>query len=317
MYKEFSGGIKRQYKLAKLLSKKYNVHLRIQKNNPQINYSCIDFGMPYSVGLPDESFPESDIVITYSDTPYGDELSRLPQVKNVLIYMLSYGMCINREKKNILNPKIIVLCSSIRTQRLIEKEGVKCYNISFGMELNEFYINSKDIRNNYASLLFHSSIDKKYELGVKVCNALYDEGLIDGVITFGKNEDFNKFKHPKKHIQHYSNANQNEVREVFNRSNIFIMPSISEGLNRTPIESTLCGCPSVLCDGAIDDVFFNMKTCFIAEKNNFIDIFEKSKELLLNPIYSIVFKNNIEILLIRFTWEKMFTNLENIFKDLT
>jgi len=67
---------------------------------------------------------------------------------------------------------------------------------------------------------------------------------------------------------------KDEIRRIFSRSSAFIMPSISEGLNRTPIEATLCGCPSVICDGAIDDVFFNNKTCLIAEKDNFDDLLE-------------------------------------------
>ena len=119
-----SGGIRHMSELSHNLNKKYNVHLRIQKEKFGTNYSEVDLKVPYSIGLPDNTFPESDIVITYSDNPYLESLVNLPQVKKVLIYMLSYGMCIERERKNVLNSSVIVMSSTNRTKELIEKEGV-------------------------------------------------------------------------------------------------------------------------------------------------------------------------------------------------
>jgi glycosyltransferase involved in cell wall biosynthesis len=312
-YSTTSGGIAQMYELAVSLQKKYYVHLRIQTNS-ELDYSKIGFRMPYSVGLPDSTFPKSDIVITYSDNPYIDELTNLVQVKKVLIYMLSYGMCIERERKNILNSKVTVLSSTIRTQRLIEKEGVKCSCVGFGIETKNFYVDSSIQQDCYASLLYHYAPDKQYKLGVNVCNELCKQGLIKGVITFGTSKDYEKFEHPERLIKNYQNATHEEVREIFNKCSVFVMPSITEGLNLTPIESTLCGCPAVICDGAIDDIFFDCKTCLIAEKNSFFDILEKSKEILESPMYSVIFRNNIEALLTKFTWENTISNIEKIMR---
>jgi glycosyltransferase involved in cell wall biosynthesis len=311
-YSTTSGGIAQMYELAVNLQKKYYVNLRIQTLSSELDYSKIDFKMPYSVGLPDSTFPKSDIVITYSDNPYTDELTNLFQVKKVLIYMLSYGMCFERERKNILNSKVTVMSSTIRTQKLIENEGVKCTCIGVGINTKSFYTDSSIQRENYAALLYHYALDKQYKLSVDVCNELYKQGLIKGVITFGTSKDYEKFEHPKSLIKNYQNATKEEVREIFNKCSVFVMPSITEGLNLTPIESTLCGCPAIICDGAIDDIFFDCKTCLIAEKNSFSDVFEKSKELLENSMYSVVFKNNIEALLTKFTWENTISNIEKL-----
>jgi glycosyltransferase involved in cell wall biosynthesis len=307
-----SGGIKHMEELSYNLNKKYNVQLRIQKTNQFLDYSTVDFKVPYSIGLPDDTFPESDVVITYSDNPYVDKLVELPQVKKVLIYMLSYGMCLVRERKNILNPKVIVMSSTNRTKDLIEKEGIKCNFVGFGFNSEKFYCDYSILKKKYAALLCHDSPDKKYDLGVKICDKLCDDNLIDGVISFGSSQSFNSHIHPKKMIKSYIDASTEQVREIFCKCSIFIMPSITEGLNLTPVESTLCGCPAVICDGAINDLFFDKKTCLIANKNDFNDIIEKSKELLLNQYYSLIFRNNIKELLKEFTWKKTISNIEGL-----
>jgi hypothetical protein len=314
-YAETSGGIVRTKKLTVELQKKHKVHLRIQKTNPLLDYSKIDFKVPYSIGMPDKTFPESDVVITYSDNPYADILTSLPQVKRTLIYMLSYGMCFERERKNIFNPKITVMSSTNRTKKMIEKEGIKCYCVGFGLETKNFYIDRLIERKKYAALLYHYSLDKQYELGVKVCNELYKQKLIDGTITFGTSQEYQNYMHPISLIKNYQNASSEQVKNIFNECCIFIMPSITEGLNSTPVESTLCGCPSIICDGAIDDLFFDGETCLIARKNDFIDVLEKSKKIILHPIYSMIFKDNLEKLLYQFTWEKTILNIEEILRE--
>lgn len=313
-YSTTSGGIKQTIELTSELNKKYDVHLRFQKNNPLIDYSKIDFEVPFSVGLPDLTFPESDVVITYSDNPYGLSLSNLPQIKKVLIYMLSYGMCFERERKNVFNNKITVMSSTTRTKRLIEKEGRECTCVGFGLDsMNEFFVDCSIKRKKYAALLYHYAPDKKYEMGVEICDSLYAQGLIEGTVVFGTSQEYEKFKHPKSLIKNFQNASHKEIRGIFNLCSVFVMPSTTEGLNLTPIESTLCGCPAVICDGAIDDIFFDKKTCFIAEKGNYKDIISKSEEILSNSNYSLVFKDNIERIVKQFTWENTINNIEKLF----
>ena len=311
-YVETSGGIVQTKELTVELQKKHKVHLRIQKSNPSLDYSKVDFKVPYSVGMPDKTFPTSEVVITYSDNPYTDLLTKLPQVKRTLIYMLSYGMCFERERKNVFNPKVTVMSSTNRTKKLIEKEGIKCNCVGFGLEMQNFYVDKLIERKRYAALLYHYSPDKQYELGVKICDELYNQKLIDGTVTFGTSQDYENYKHPVSLIKNYQDASSEQVRNIFNECCVFIMPSITEGLNLTPVESTLCGCPSVICDGAIDDLFFDGETCFIAEKNNFEDVLEKTKILLSNSTFSSVFRNNIANLLSKFTWEKTVLNIEKI-----
>ena len=147
-YSPYSGGISHTIALAQELKKKYDVHIRFQRETPD----KFNLDIPFSIGLPDHTFPASDVVITYSDNPYTNLLTELPQVKKVLIYMLSYGMCIEREHRNILNPKLTVMSSTLRTKKLIESEGITCHNVGFGRIPPDFSFPNIE-RKKYAAIL--------------------------------------------------------------------------------------------------------------------------------------------------------------------
>lgn len=245
-FSKTSGGIMCTIALAE----KMQAHVRFQHltEYPVINTE-------WTVGEPDLTFPPCDVCITYSDNPKAYKLLQLPQIKRVVILMLSYGMAISREQPNIYLP-ITVLCSSKKIEMDILKDGIKAHRIGINIDMSDMYLEDK--RENLLSILYHSSPSKNYELAVRVADNLYERGLIDGVIVFGMN--WGNAVHPKGLVQYYPNATRSQVREVFNRSKVFLMPSSTEGVSFTPIESTLCGCPAVICDGA--EELFDNETCF-------------------------------------------------------
>ena len=308
-YRPHTGGIKDTVTLVQLYGPP--VHLRIQKTYPHINYATVEFGVPYSVGLPDNTFPESKYVITYSDTPYGRELTGLPQIGKAAIYMLSYGMAIERERANVLNPKFTVMTTTKRTKQLIEAEGVRCHQVGFGLNTEDFYIDSDIKRKTYAALLYHWAPDKRYALGVDIVDQLCDMNKIEGVITFGANLAYDKARHPKKLIKHYSEATSIQVREVFNQCSVFIMPSVSEGLSLTPFEATLCGCPSMLCDGALGDLYFPEANCKWVQKDN-KQAFLRAAEDILSHDYSQLYRQDMIERCRPFTWANTVANIKEV-----
>lgn len=300
------GGIKETELLAKLIGN--DVSLRFQRltnHYPQIEN-------PWSVGFPDNTFPDTDICITYTDTPYIEELVRLPQVKKVFLYALSYGMAIERERKNVLYPGVTVLCTTKKIEDAIIADGGIVNRVGFGLEMNEMF-NENKTRERYLSLLYNHIPCKSYELAVRVADILFQRKLINGVITFGRKDGYKNFNHPIGLVNHYSCASREEVREVFNRSKCFLMPSVSEGLSLTPIESTLCGCPAIICDGAINEVFFNNENCIVTEKNNV----ELMVETVTNTINSFdqlshKFEYKMREVVKEFTWDKVIENIKKI-----
>lgn len=285
---------------------------RLSEPNMIVRFQNLNFGYPditdlrWSVGLPDSTFPECDVCVTYADNPYTARLLSLPQVNKVFILMLSYGMNLPVERRNVLMRNINVLCSSKKIERAILADGGKVNRIGVGFDMSDMYLTS-DTRRKYMAILYHDMVTKRYSLAVEIADTLYRQKLIDGVITFGTPTGYDKAPKPKGLIKHYSNANKDTIREIFNTCSVFLMPSSTEGINLTPIESTLCGCPAVLCDGAIDEVFFNERNCLVA-KNKKVMI-ESCIDILQND-YSEKFRLNMLDTIKDMTWEKVIMNLK-------
>jgi hypothetical protein len=254
--KTATGGVMSTIRLAEHL----NADLRFQRFEGKGTIN-----LPYSIGRPDKTFPACDVCVTYSDNPYLMELVELPQVKKVIIYMLSYGMCLERETPNIHNYKTLVTCSTQKIEKAILDEGVDVKRIGFSLEMGEFYRMNWFDRKKYLAILYHDSDFKNYDFAVSIADSLYKSGEIEGVISFGGGSEYNKHKHPKGLKAHYYNASKEQIRYVFNNCRYFLMPSTTEGLNLTPIEATLCGCPSLLVDGAIGEIFHSGINCFVVQ----------------------------------------------------
>jgi glycosyltransferase involved in cell wall biosynthesis len=316
----YSGGVRESLVLSERLSKNNNVCLRFQRliSSSSNGYGFplkgpISFPVKWSVGIPDESFPECDVCITYSDNPYLEKLVKLPQVKKVVIYMLSFGMSIERETNNVLMPGVVVACSTLKLEEEISKVCPSVNRIGFGLDMSDMINIKKQKRENNLCLLFNTADKKRYRLAVEIADKLYDEGVIDGVVVFGRSEDYDEFNHPKGLVRFYPDANRNDIVEVFNRSKCFMFPSVTEGLSLTPIESTLCGCPSVICDGAIGEIFFDDKNCMISEKDNKVELFNKTKKIIENyNHYSKLFQKNMEKVVNKHSWEAVIQEISKI-----
>jgi len=303
-YSPNSGGITESIKFAQ----KLGAHIRFQRRS--------DYGIPiamnYSVGMPDKTFPQCDVCVTYSDNPYTDDLCRLPQVGKVFVYFMSYGMEINRERRNAMHPKTTNLCTTKKVESALNSEGINVQRIGFAIDMAEMYDNKKR-RKSVLSLYYHPSPLKRYNLSLDVAHKLYSLGFIDNTISFGTQDQYNSFKKPVNLIHHYSNASKEQVNKLFNESKIFVNTSASEGLSRTPIEATLCGCPSVICDGAIGEIFFDGENCFVAKKDDLFDITNQAIELLANiETYRKRFRNNMLEVTKDYTWDNLIKKFKEV-----
>ena len=201
-------------------------------------------------------FESCDWWITYSDNPFADSLVLNNKIGSIAVYMQSYGMSIHNERKNATNPFIKCLCTTKKIEEAIKKDGGNPINIGFGLEMSEF-VDYGNERKNYLAIMYHDMPSKKYDIAVRVADLLLSKGIIEGVISFGSNDNYKKHKHPKGLVKHYGNATKTQVAEVFNQCKAYLMPSVSEGLNLTPIESTLCGCPAVIVMGQLRRYFLD------------------------------------------------------------
>lgn len=308
-YKMSSGGIVETIKFNDKFPEDYEVSYRFQKKSDEIPTNISD----YTYGLPDDTFPECDVCITYSDNPYLDDLIKIGKCKKILLHTLSYGMAIERERKNVLNKDVFVICSTKKIENGIILDGGKVNRVGFALDMDNMYVDNNIKRNRYLSILYHPSELKRYKLAVEVSNKLYKDGKIDGVITFGGDIDYDKSIKPISLVKHFKNANRDEIRYVFNSCMCFLMPSITEGLNLTPIESVLCGCIPILCDGAIGELFFDKENCFICEKDNVDEMYNLVNFSVENHnIYNISFQKKMRSVITPYTWDSVIKNIINL-----
>ncbi len=307
-YSPSVGGIVETIKFAEAISylTEHETELRFQKKS--------DYHKPYtrlkiSYGLPDKFFPKCDVCVTYSDNPYLDRLIELNQIGLTMIYMLSYGMSINNERYNSHHKDVITLCSTEKIKKGILSDGCKeVHRIGFALDMDDMCDYGND-RGNVLALYYHNMLSKRYKLAVDLSLGLYGQGFIDNTISFGTHVDYSKFAKPPALISHTFNADRGQVRNIFNDSLLFINPSYSEGLNLTPIEATLCGCPTIICDGA-DEMFIDGVTCFKASPDaGYDELMDLAKELLTGiNLYADMFRNSMKEVVKDYTMPKLVDN---------
>ena len=81
----------------------------------------------------------------------------------------------------------------------------------------------------------------------------------------------------------------------------------------TPIESTLSGCPAIICDGAIGEVFFNGNNCDIAchdDKEQMFDLV--SRTIKYYDGFSIWYEANMRERITNHTWKKVAERLKEL-----
>jgi len=297
------GGIVETIKLAQRMK----AEVRFQRKS---EYKPI-IGVPFTIGLPDKTFPKCDVCITYSDNPYTEHLVRLPQIGKVFIYMLSWGMS-PRERANVSNPNVQVMCSTKKIEKAIKNDGYGVTRVGFALDMEDMY-DKGDERENTMAIYYHPMKSKRYSMAVEVADSLFGNKWIDGVHSFGTYEYYKQAPRPLALLSHTTDASREQIRNIFNKSLIFVNPSNSEGLNLTPIEATLCGCPSVIVDGAIDEIFIDGVTCFISGSDDFFDVYNTSIELLSDlQACSKKFAENMRKIVDTYTWENVIKNITEL-----
>ena len=271
-YSSTSGGIQHTIALAEQLGA--NIHFqRLIGEYPVINCK-------WTVG---KIYPKGKI-ISYSDDPTfnGDYIN-----------MLSYGMSITQERRNAKKAKT-VFCSTIKLEKLLKNDGITAHRIGFGLNLDHLVCRNKK-RENWLAILYSSMEIKRYNDAVKIADNLFNKGVISGVVSFGDSHGYNTAKKPVGLVKHYENATREQISEVFNQCKCYIMPSISEGLNLTPLEATLCGCPAILYSGAIDEIYFHQDNCLVMNIQDFskgveyiIENYDDLSEKYMNSMIDIV-----------------------------
>lgn len=106
------------------------------------------------------------------------------------------------------------------------------------------------------------------------------------------------------------------LRELYNRSAIFITPSLGEGWALPPAEAMACGC-AVVCTriGGHLDYAIDGQSALLVDKENPADLARKILSLIQNDAYRIqIAENGRRLISTEFSWEKSVSRLEDCFR---
>ena len=174
---------------------------------------------------------------------------------------------IDRELQEYENANII-LVPSLFAKKSFEDylpNSNKVHAINFGVNLQNFYpINSNTKNKDYFDILF-------------IGNLSIQKGLHYLI------EAFNKFNHPKKRLhlvgsssvdkKFFSNQLNNDniliyghiphlkLKEIINKSDIFVLPSLQEGFATVTLQALACGCPVIVSENTGAAEFVRENKC--------------------------------------------------------
>lgn len=157
-------------------------------------------------------------------------------IKNILI-----------EQCGCINEEIYVINNGIDTKTFIPAEK-----------------KSKD-KNIYCLMLDHHLEIKGVKYGVEAFKIAKKQIPYLELIMFG----MKKSKYVESDITYYENPSKETIVSLYQKSDIFIYPSIVEGWGLTPIEAMACKCAVVGTNtGCMLDIGQNNKNVIICEKEN-------------------------------------------------
>jgi len=111
---------------------------------------------------------------------------------------------------------------------------------------------------------------------------------------------------------------RDDIPQIMNLLDIFILPSFSEGLSNTLLEAMSCGTPVVACDvGGNKEIIRQDITGFLYESNNVNDLCSILSELSRDKDRIIrLSKQSREHILANYSLNRMVTNYESTYKEL-
>ena len=230
---------------------------------------------------------------------------------------------IDRELEEYENADIILTPSKFVEQTFIKYNVKKAKVINFGSYLDNFYPITNIKKNNEEfNILFVGQLSIRKGLHYLI-------------------EAFEKFKHPFKKLTIIGsetrdklffrnllkkNNNQNifylgpkkhkEINEYLNKSNVFVLPSLEEGLATVILQAISSGCPVIVSEntGALEIVEDN-KCGFVIPIRNSNVIAEKLTELAEDKLLQKKFSTNAIKFSQDYTWKRYVENLDQLVEN--
>ena len=209
----------------------------------------------------------------------------------------------------------------------IHKE--KTHVIPNGIDFEQFNPDVEDnglkkelfIKNDEKVLLFvgRLSLVKRIDILIDVTEKLSRDGFKIKTIIVGDGEYKDYYKQLVKSLDNIIFINSvpnSDVPKFFGIADIFVLPSLSEGLPNVLLEASASGIPIVATKtGGIPDIVIHGKTGFLAESGNVQSFYNYIELLLNNDSLSQKFgKNAIKHVKNKFGWDVIIKKYETLYE---
>lgn len=180
-----------------------------------------------------------------------------------------------------------------------------------------------DIEEDEKVLLFvgRLTLVKKVDILIKLTKKLLDDGSKIKTIIVGEGAYKNHYERLAKSIKNIifvGSIPRAEIHKYFAVADVFILPSLSEGLPNVLLEASACGKPIVATDtGGVSDIIIHGKTGFLVESNN-VNSFVHYVKLLLNDegLSKRIGRNAYEYVKKQFDWDIIVKRYESIYEKI-
>ena len=161
-----------------------------------------------------------------------------------------------------LGMKNIVISNWLKEK--VESAGAQAFLVHNGIDFSVFNIDIlPDQRMPHSiAMLYHQDECKGCKYGIEVLKLLKNKYNDLQVTLFGVPD---RPRELPMWIHYIKNANENDLKKIYNRAAIFICPSINDGFGLTGAESMACGCAFVSSsyDG-VKDYAIHMKNSLLS-----------------------------------------------------
>lgn len=229
--------------------------------------------------------------------------------------------------------KLVVLSNNLAEDS--KKIGIspkKVCVIPNGINFNQFSpeVDGTEIRkklnitDNEKVILFvgRLSLVKRVDILIDVIKRLSEEGLQVKAVIIGDGEYrdyYHKLAESNNNIIFTGSISHSEIQKYFAMADVFMLPSLSEGLPNVLLEVAACAKPIVATNtGGISDIVIHGKTGFLVEHGD-LDAFIEYVRLILNDeeLSKKLGNNAYEHVRKEFDWSVIIKKYEQVYEGLT
>lgn len=283
------GGTKRLLTIAKLLSERGH-HVKLIRQHSGRDLDWFDISIPildihFSESTPLETLenqiPNGDILMTYGNCRANSVLKDLSGKKGLkTVLFMHFG--VHDLDLDIKNAKLkefnLLATTSWIDEEIKQTTGREAELVDFGVHSDQFYNTGNKLDKFTIGGLYHKD-DWKRSLDILEAYGELKGDMEINLVMFGQVKSPNL---PAGVIYHY-NPDQNLLREIYSSCDIWIMPSLYEGIGMCSVEAMLCEIPLITVDTGGSRDFCNEHNSTIVEKRSPSAIADAVNYLAQNP----------------------------------